>query len=169
VSPDNSRSERIQQAVHRVYADLAAESRAVEIYTGQMAALRSRSLRRSVARIVAEEREQLEQLSTLARDLIRLLPTVERRGILQRGRRAVTDFAPVRWGLRAAGWLLACLGLRAIASRNARSENDSARSYTAGADQFDWNFPKAAHTYRQLARTEERHARWFASLLPPRR
>jgi len=164
VIPDSSQSERIHQALYRVYADLAAESRAVELYTGQMAALRSRSLRRAVARIVAEEREQLEQLSALARDLIRLLPTVERRGVLQDARRRALDSAPARWSLRAAGWFLACLGLRALSRVNARSEIDSARSYAAGANQFDWNFPRAANTYRELARTEERHARWFEEL-----
>lgn len=162
--PDSPQSERIHQALYRVYADLAAESRAVELYTGQMAALRSRNLRRAVARILAEEREQLEQLSTLARDLVRLLPTVERRGVLRSGRNPIMEFAPARWSLRVAGWFLACLGLRALARLNARSETDSARSYAAGANQFDWKFPRAAHTYRELARAEERHARWFESL-----
>ncbi len=160
--------ERIHEALHRIYSDLAAESRAVELYTGQMAALRSKNLRLSVAGMIAEEKERLEQLSLLARELLRLLPTVERRGISTSGSRAAAASGPARWALRAAGWVLGCLGLRTLATVNARSKTDSARSYTAVADQFDWNFPRAANAYRAMARAEERHARWFESLLERR-
>ena len=118
-----------------------------------------------MAAIVAEERDQLEQLSLLARDLLRLLPSRERRDVFQSGTRRASAGGGVRWALRVAGWVMACFGLRALAAVNARSETDSARSYAAGANQFDWNFPRAANAYRAMARAEERHARWFESLL----
>jgi hypothetical protein len=111
--------------------------------------------------VLADQIEQIERLSALARDLLRLLPSPDRRSAVQDRTAHASALAPVRWGLRFWGWLLALLGLRTLASVNARSHSEAARAYQTGADRLDWDFPRAADAYRDLARAEERHARWF--------
>jgi len=161
IAESHQKPERIREALSRIHADLAAETRAIELYRGQVMALRSRSLRSAVRGVLVDQIEQIERLSAIARDLLRLLPAPDRRSAVHDRTTRISALSFFRRGLRFWGWFLALLGLRTLATVNARSHAEAARGYQKGADRLDWDFPRAADAYRDLARTEERHARWF--------